>query len=492
MNEEFEQENREISENPQAAETGAYTNTGSNTYAYSYQPVRPVQASEPKKKKGTWARVLALVLCCVLLGGAAGIGGTVLMQKRLTAAQAPAETVSEETAAPEEIPQLQPAEESAAPAEGNTLLTGNRPSTVIHTASVETGKLMSASEVYAANVNSTVGISAESSTNYWGYSTPYAAAGSGFIISESGYILTNYHVIEGSRSVSVSTYDGKTYEAKVIGGDESNDIAVLKIEAEGLTPVILGDSDNMNVGDTVIAIGNPLGELTFSLSQGVISALNREVTLSGNQRMRLIQTDAAINSGNSGGALFNLYGEVIGITNAKYSSSSTSSSASIDNIGFAIPINSVFGIVESIIEKGVVTKPYIGVTVQTVSDEASIYAAAGARVVSVTEGSPAEEAGLQENDIITVVDGEEIATSTELVTVVTGKTPGDEVVLSVYRDRRTLEIRVVVGEQVTSAEVVSENTQEQQEYPYGYGYGYGNGSGNGNGFPYGFFGGGVG
>ena len=149
-------------------------------------------------------------------------------------------------------------------------------------------------------------------------------------------------------------------------------------------------------------------------------------------------------------------------------------------------------VVESIIEKGVVTKPYIGVTVQTVSDEASIYAAAGARVVSVTEGSPAEEAGLQENDIITAVDGEEIATSTELVTVVTGKTPGDEVVLSVYRDRRTLEIRVVVGEQVTSAEGVSENTQEQQEYPYGYGYGYGNGSGNGNGFPYGFFGGGVG
>ena len=491
MNEEFEQENRVNSENPQPAETG--------TYSYAYQPVRPVQTAEPKKKKGTWARVLALVLCCALLGGAAGIGGTLLMQKRSASVETADKALTEVTPAPETAaPQEQPEEKSEAPADGNTLLTGSRPSTVIHTATVETGKLMTASEVYAANVGSTVGISAEgvsTNTNYWGYSIPFAASGSGFIISESGYILTNYHVIEGSRSVSVSTYDGQTYEAEIIGGDESNDIAVLKIDAEGLVPVVLGDSDNMNVGDTVIAIGNPLGELTFSLSQGVISALNREVTLSGNQRMRLIQTDAAINSGNSGGALFNLYGEVIGITNAKYSSSSSSSTASIDNIGFAIPINNVFKIVESIIEKGVITKPYIGVTVQTVGDEASIYAAAGARVVSVTEGSPAEEAGLQENDIITAVDGEEIATSTELVTIVTAKNPGDEMILTVYRDRRTLEVRVTIGEQVTSAEVVSENSQEQENpYGYGYGYGYGNGSGsgNGNGFPYGFFGGGVG
>ena len=481
MNEELERDNPKGPEKPQTVEN--------STYAYAYQPVRPTQPAEPKRRKGTWVRVLALLLCCVLLGGAAGIGGTLLMHRRLTSA----EDVSEaETGLTEASPaeQGQEEKEKALPEEEDTLLTGSRPSAAIRHTAVETGELMTAAEVYAANVRSTVGISAEGvSANYWGYATPFAAAGSGFIISDSGYVITNYHVIKSSRNVSVSTYDGQTYEATIVGGDESNDVAVLKIEAEGLTPVILGDSDNMNVGDTVLAIGNPLGELTFSLSQGVISAMNREVTFSGNQRMRLIQTDAAINSGNSGGALFNLYGEVIGITNAKYSSSSSSSSASIDNIGFAIPINNVLKIIESIIEKGVVTRPYIGVTVQTVSDEASIYPAAGARVVIITEDSPAEEAGLQENDIITAVDGEEISTSTELVSIVTAKDPGDELILSVYRERRTLEIRVVVGEQVTSAEVVSENTQDQS-YPNGYGYGYGNGGGSG--FPYGFFGGGVG
>ena len=147
----------------------------------------------------------------------------------------------------------------------------------------------------------------------------------------------------------------------------------MKIDAEGLTPVVLGDSDNLNVGDQVVAIGNPLGELTFSLTTGVVSALNREVTLSSNVTMNLIQTDCAINSGNSGGALFNLYGEVIGITNAKYSSSSSSSEASIDNIGFAIPLNHVKNIVKSIIETGSITKPYIGVTVSSVSSEAQGY-----------------------------------------------------------------------------------------------------------------------
>ncbi len=483
MNEDYEHEKPERPEKPQTAEN--------SVHAYSYQPARPAQSTEAKRKKGTWLRVLALVLCCVLLGGAAGIGGTVLMHRHLTSAEEKNDSETGQTGVSTAAPE-QEETENALPEEENTLLTGSRPAAAVRHTTVETGELMTASEVYAANVGSTVGISVEGvSANYWGYATPFAAAGSGFIISDSGYVITNYHVIKSSRSVSVTTYDGKTYEAKIIGGDESNDVAVLKIEAEDLVPVVLGDSDKMNVGDTVLAIGNPLGELTFSLSQGVISALNREVTLSGNQRMRLIQTDAAINSGNSGGALFNLYGEVIGITSAKYSSSSASSSASIDNIGFAIPINNVLKIIESIIEKGVVTRPYIGVTVQTVSDEASIYAAAGARVVSVTEDSPAKEAGLQENDIITAVDGEEISTSTELVTIVTSKDPGDELILSVYRERRTLEIRVIVGEQVSSAEVVSESTQDQS-YPNGYGYGYGNGSGNGNGFPYGFFGGGVG
>ena len=225
----------------------------------------------------------------------------------------------------------------------------------------------------------------------------------------------------------------------------------------------IGDSDNLNVGDSVIAIGNPLGELTFSLTSGAVSALDREVTMSNNVTMELIQTDCAINSGNSGGALFNLYGEVIGITNAKYSGSS-GSGASIDNIGFAIPINSVRSIVDSIIEKGYVAKPYIGVMVSDVSDEAKSYGTpAGAAVVSVTEGGPAEKAGLQANDIITAVDGKEISGKSGLSSIIADCAAGDKLTLSVYRQGQTLTVTVTVGEQTTSALANQQQQQQQQQ-----------------------------
>ena len=341
-------------------------------------------------------------------------------------------------------------------------------------------------EVYAANVNSTVGITTSITTNYWGYQTTAAASGSGFILTADGYILTNYHVIENSDSVKVTMYDGTSYDATIVGYDESNDIAVLKIDATGLTPVVLGDSDKLNVGDPVVAIGNPLGELTFSLTSGAVSALNREVTLSSNVTMDLIQTDCAINSGNSGGALFNLYGEVIGITNAKYSSSGSSSEASIDNIGFAIPINSVRSIVESIIKNGYIVKPYIGVSVEDVSSEMTSYGLpAGAVVRSVTDGAPAAQAGLQANDIITAVDGAEITGSNDLVQIVTAKKAGDTLKLSVYRQGQTLELTVTVAEQKQSALEGSSDTQQSQQqdqsqqqqqgggysFPWGFGFG---------------------
>ena len=209
------------------------------------------------------------------------------------------------------------------------------------TAFAETAEL-SPADLYEQNVNSTVGItiSGETSSRY-GYGYTYQASGSGFIITSDGYILTNYHVISGSKAVTVATYDHNTYDAKVIGYDASNDIAVIKIDAENLKPVTLGDSDTLRVGENVYAIGNPLGELTFSLTGGIVSALSRNVQTEAGTSMSLIQTDCAINSGNSGGALFNTRGEVIGITNAKYSSSGMGSEAEIDNIGFAIPINSV-------------------------------------------------------------------------------------------------------------------------------------------------------
>ena len=432
-------------------------------YSYQPQPDTAPEAPQKPKKNRTGAKVTALVLSCALVGGAMGFGGSAL-QNHLAAKNADTEEAQQ----------------------ASVVYEGSRETSVINIAQIDTSKEMTPAEVYAQNVNSTVGIRTSITTNYWGYQTQAAAAGSGFILSADGYILTNYHVVEDSNSITVSLYDGTEYDATLVGCDESNDIAVLKIDAEGLTPVVLGDSDNLNVGDQVVAIGNPLGELTFSLTTGVVSALNREVTLSSNVTMNLIQTDCAINSGNSGGALFNLYGEVIGITNAKYSSSSSSSEASIDNIGFAIPLNHVKNIVKSIIETGSITKPYIGVTVSSVSSEAQGYGLpTGAAVRSVEADSPAAKAGLEENDIITEVDGTAITSSTELVNYVGEKTPGDELTFKVYRQGEELELTVTIGEKTQSAmpTTTTDDAQQSQQsqgqsqqggqlFPWGFGFGY--------------------
>ena len=357
----------------------------------------------------------------------------------------------------------------------SNVLEGNRENSVIHINKIDTSKQMTPAEVYALNVNSTVGITTSVTTNYWGYSTTSAASGSGFIYSDDGYIITNYHVVENSNSISVSLYDGTSLDAKLIGYDESNDVAVLKVEAEkDLAPVIIGDSENLNVGDPVVAIGNPLGELTFSLTSGAVSALNREVTFSGGISMNLIQTDCAINSGNSGGALFNLYGEVIGITNAKYSGNSASG-ATIDNIGFAIPMNQVRSIIDSIIENGYVVKPYIGVTIADVSAEAQGYGLpSGASIQGIVEDSPAEKAGLQKNDIVTHINGNKIEGASDLKRVVSESKPGDVLELEVWRKGQSVQIRLTVGEQ--TQEAVTQPTQQEQNqqipnYPY-FGWGY--------------------
>ena len=390
---------------------------------------------EKKQKKSvqlTMSKVIALALCCSLVGGILGAGGVALL--------------------------------GGGKKDSTTILEGERPSSAITVAQIDTSREMTPAEVYAQNVNSTVGITTSVTTNFWGYQTTAAVSGSGFILTEDGYILTNFHVIEDSNSITVTAYDGTTYDATVVGYDESNDIAVLKVEAEGLTPVVLGDSDDLNVGDTVVAIGNPLGELTFSLTSGVVSALDREVTMSSGVTMDLIQTDCAINSGNSGGALFNLYGEVIGITNAKYSGSGSSGQASIDNIGFAIPINSVRNIVESIIENGYIVKPYIGVSVTDVSAETQSYGLPqGAAVKEVTEGSPAEQAGLQVNDIITRVGDTEITCSDDLVSLVKECQAGDELVMQVYRSGETLELTVTVSEKQQSALEVDDESQKSAQ-----------------------------
>ena len=418
---------------------GSYNSDGS---------YNPEYTGGSKKRGFPWGKVIALMLVAALLGGALGAGGVLLL--------APSGSGS-----------------------SSQVLKGERPSSVIDVATIVTSKQLSPAEVFALNVASTVGITTSVTTNYFGFTTTSAAAGSGFVLSDDGYILTNYHVIENSTSIKVTMYDGSSYEAQLIGYDESNDIAVLKVDAENLSPVVLGDSDNLNVGDSVVAIGNPLGELTFSLTAGVVSALDREVTLSGNVTMELIQTDCAINSGNSGGALFNLYGEVIGITNAKYSSSG--SGASIDNIGFAIPINSVMNIVESIIEKGYIAKPYIGVSVTSVSSETQSYGLPkGAAVKAISEDSPAEKAGLQINDIITEANGTAIESSDDLVRLVGDLYDGAELKLTVYRQGETVELTVIVGEKIQSAlgseedqaQVQQQSSQRQFSFPGFFNFGY--------------------
>lgn len=392
-----------------------------------------------KRNKLPWVLILVIALTCALLGGTAGAYGVLMIQNHQK----------------EDIPLT----------DVSYMMQSIRENTAVEMVQPGTGQLMTPAEVYAANVGATVGITTSVTTNIWGFQTTSAASGSGFIISTDGYILTNHHVIDDADSITVSLFDGTTYDAALIGYDESNDIAVLKVDAENLSPVILGNSDHLNVGDQVLAIGNPLGELTFSLTSGLVSAMDRKVTLSSTVTMNLIQTDCAINSGNSGGALFNLYGEVIGVTNAKYSCSS-SSEASIDNIGFAIPINSILAIVESIIENGYISSPYIGVSVLDVSEKMKLYGIpAGIAIQSVAEGSPAETAGLKIGDVITAVN-DTAMDSDDLVDFIGGSSIGDEVILSIYHQGEHLTITITVGEQIQSA-LAKEAMQQNQGLPQG-------------------------
>ena len=428
--------------------------TGEDSQEETHQdiPADMPPVDQPKKphKKNGGKKGVALALVCALLGGGMGVGGGFLGAS-LARGDLPQTVVSGDGV--------------------STVMQGVRETSVLQIQQIDSSKELTAAEVYAANVNSTVGIVTSAvTTNFWGQQTQSAAAGSGFIFTDDGYIITNYHVIEGANTVTVSTYDGTQYDAKIIGYDESNDVAVLKVEAEGLTPVVIGSSSKLNVGDGVVAIGNPLGELTFSLTAGAVSALNRDVTMSSGSTQELIQTDCAINSGNSGGALFNMYGEVVGITNAKYSGSS-GSGASIDNIGFAIPMDDVYNIITSIIEKGYIEKPYIGVSVISVSDETQKYGLPqGAAVQSLTDDGPAKAAGLQVNDIITKVNDTEITSSNDLVKTIGACKPGDRITLTLYRQGQTMEISLEVAQKIQSATAAaaSESSQSQQNQSRGY------------------------
>ena len=297
-------------------------------------------------------------------------------------------------------------------------------------------------QVYAKNVQSVVLINCKVKTTMYGQTATATSTGSGFVLTEDGYVVTNFHVVEGATALSVIMVDGTAHPATLVGYDATNDVALLKVEAEGLTAVKVGSSSDLIVGDQVVAIGNPLGELTSTLTVGYISAKERDVNTDGSV-INMLQTDAAINSGNSGGPLFNMYGEVVGITTAKYSGTS-SSGASIEGIGFAIPIDDVYDLFNDLINYGYVTGAYLGVSVSDTNAEAAAYYGmpVGAYVQEVVEGYAAARAGLQPKDIIVALGDNEVETVNDLTRALRKFEAGDTTTITVFRagGKMTLDI----------------------------------------------------
>ena len=421
-------------------------------------PDAPVPAPGGKKPgKGFSKEIVALVLACAIVGGGAGVGGAALYQNLSRG--------------------------------GTVVYEGDRP-TVQTVVNNNDGQPMTPEQLYAANLASCVGITVNTTVNIFGQTTTSAASGSGFVLTQDGYIVTNYHVIEdaandSSVTIEVSFADGTQYTAQLVGGEQDNDIAVLKIDATGLQAVTLGDSSQLVVGESVYAIGNPLGELTYTLTDGIVSALDRLITTSSTDAngntvsttLNVLQTNCAINPGNSGGPLFDSYGNVVGVVSAKMTESSSGVSA--EGLGFAIPINDVKDILTDLIEHGYVTgKPYMGVQVSSVPDYAQRYGiSAGAYVESVADGSCAQKAGLQAGDIITAIDDTAIDSSTALTAALSsGYKAGDTAKLTVIRGTETLTLSITFDEKNEQTEAANqiqqESNQQQQQQQSGGSYGW--------------------
>ena len=326
------------------------------------------------------------------------------------------------------------------------------------------GSALSMVDLSAKVKPSVVAITTEQmvSTNTWFGSYVQSGAGSGVIISEDGYILTCAHVVSGANTITVQLADNTEYSATLVGADSTSDVAVLKIESTGLTPATIGDSSALAVGETVVAVGNPMGTLSGTVTDGIVSAVNRSVQVEGND-MSLIQTNAAISPGNSGGGLFNAAGELIGIVNAS-GSTTTSSGAVSQNLGFAIPINEGMEVATQLIETGHVARPALGIQVINILDAqtAMQYGVStyGVYVVRINPGSGAEDAGLQLGDRIVAVDNNSVNENNDLTSYLATKNVGDTVTLQVERDGRMSTLEVVLGESDgTTAAATQEDAQ---------------------------------
>ena len=403
-------------------------------------PASPAPKKAKKPRKPIWRAVLACVLVVAMV--AAGCSITAAVINRQWAAR--------DQAMSQKLEVLQKQIENTASGSGKGVLVPTD------------GSAMTPSQLYSSCVDSVVAISATvTSTSIYGGTSTGSSSGSGFILTENGYIVTNYHVVEGSTALTVTTHDGTEYEATLVGKDSSNDVAVLKVEASGLPAATLGSSQDLSIGDMVAAIGNPLGKLSATQTIGYVSGINREVATGGATTISMIQTDAAINPGNSGGPLFNMYGQVVGITTAKYSGT-TNSGATIEGIGFAIPIDDVSSMLDDLIDYGYVTGAYMGVTVENVDAEsAARYSLpTGAYVVTVEPGSAAEKAGIQPKDIITDVGGHSVSNVTELTRSLRNFKAGDTTTVTVVRSGSTVTLTITLDEKPQDTPQETQSPQE--------------------------------
>ena len=418
---------------------------------YQYQPqTRPPQnppkvKKERKPRKGIWKGVISAIAAVALLVSACGITAYCVSESWEDKLEASNAALSSRVAELQE--QLD-----------SIHVAGGRPVTI-----PTDGSAMAPSQLYAACVDSVVSISSTvQSTGFYG-TTEGASSGSGFILTEDGYVVTNYHVIEGATAIDVILHNDTEYRAEVVGHDSTNDIAVLKVEATDLPAAPLGSSAALNIGDMVAAIGNPLGELASTQTIGYVSGINREVTTD-NTIISMIQTDAVINPGNSGGPLFNMYGQVIGITTAKYSGT-TGSGASIEGIGFAIPIDDVEPLIDDLIDFGYVTGAYMGVSVQNTDAEAAAQFGlpTGAYIVDVDKGGAADRAGIQPKDIVIALDDTKVSNVTDLTRALRNYSAGDTATVTLIRSGREMTLDITLDEKPQqSAPAETQPLQESQ------------------------------